>query len=273
MLGVRRTNTKPRNPQAHGKAEASHRPLNSWFVKELKHQPIVDETHLQELLNATIEVAYHHHRHGTLKMPPAEAFQSRPSSRKVSVERLYEVFLQKDHRVIRKGNVVIDVNTYRVPEPFNLQKRINVYADPVREGEPMIRTTDGSYQKLESRMKQADPRSHRASHQERVYPPGSLSPLLERYRGRTLPNASAGFGLPEIYEALSVYAGRHVPAHAHEIEIITQLVNMGPFLPEAFHAALKRTKRRLGTGRPLQQVIDDLMDQVQQQPPGKGDMP
>ena len=39
-------------------------------------------------------------------------------------------------------------------------------------------------------------------------PVGPLTPLVERYRGRTLPQAHRGFGLPEIYEAFCQALGR-----------------------------------------------------------------
>ncbi|MFQ5693564.1 MAG: DDE-type integrase/transposase/recombinase, partial [Nitrospinota bacterium] len=54
LLGVHRIRTRARNKEARGKIEAYHRPLNRWFVKELRHQAVCDVTHADELLQATI---------------------------------------------------------------------------------------------------------------------------------------------------------------------------------------------------------------------------
>ena len=96
-------------------------------------------------------------------------------------------------------------------------------------------------------------------------PVGPLTPLLERYRGRNLPQACAGFGLPKIYEELSHALGRPVPTTETEATAVSEwLAQHGPFEPKAFRLALTKTIATLGPGRPLSQVIQSLSDRIQQ---------
>lgn len=278
VLGVHRINTLPKSPQAHGKIEAIQRIIERWFLAELKHQPVVDEEHLQSLLDAVFAEAYHCHRHSELKCSPAEALQKRRSSREVSSERLHEAFLQKASRTVNKGRINVNGCSYRLPSLFDFEQKVTVYIDPADADVPMIQLPSGSYQKLATGFHTVNLKGPSNSHSEpRVYPEGSLSALLERYRGRELPNASAGFGLPEIYQELGAYLGRHVPANEYEINMIMKLVERGPFAPEAFASALKKTARLLGPGRPLQQVLDQMHRQLQTPPRRKenhdGDTP
>ena len=90
-------------------------------------------------------------------------------------------------------------------------------------------------------------------------PVGSLTPLLERYRGRKLPQARSGFGLPEIYQAFSEALGRPVPFTEQEaVLILDWLKESGPFDPADFRVALKRVLTRLGSGRPLARIVSEL---------------
>jgi hypothetical protein len=90
-------------------------------------------------------------------------------------------------------------------------------------------------------------------------PVAPLAPLEERYRGRTLPLSSSGFGLPEIYEVFSRVLGRAVPDTEAEASLISEWVKKsGPFDPRAFDAAVARVLARLGTGRPIAQVLRAL---------------
>ena len=66
-------------------------------------------------------------------------------------------------------------------------------------------------------------------------PVGPLTPLLERYRGRNLPQACAGFGLPKIYEELSHALGRPIPTTETEATAVSEwLAQHGPFEPNLF---------------------------------------
>jgi len=98
-------------------------------------------------------------------------------------------------------------------------------------------------------------------------PVGSLTPFLEAYRGRRLPLAHAGFGLPEIYKAFASAIGRFVPATQREATAVSSwLTRCGPFHPEDFQDALDKVLRRLGRDRPLSQILTQLEQLVQ--PPG-----
>ena len=90
----------------------------------------------------------------------------------------------------------------------------------------------------------------------RVEPVGPLTPLLDAYRGRLLPQASAGFGLPEIYEAFACALNRPVPFTEQEAAVVSDwLGRCGPFAPDAFQAALDSVINRLGEGRALSQIL------------------
>jgi hypothetical protein len=90
-------------------------------------------------------------------------------------------------------------------------------------------------------------------------PIGPLTPLLEQYRGRTLPQARGGFGLPEIYDAFAQALGRPVPHTEVEATLVLEwLAQSGPFEPQAFAAALAKVLATLGSGRPLSQIISAL---------------
>jgi len=90
-------------------------------------------------------------------------------------------------------------------------------------------------------------------------PAGPLSALLESYRGRSLPQAVAGFGLPEIYQRFATVLGRPVPDTEKEAALVLQwLKKHGPFTEGAFNAAIDATLKRLGVGRSLVQMLEEL---------------
>jgi hypothetical protein len=98
-------------------------------------------------------------------------------------------------------------------------------------------------------------------------PVGALTPLLEQYRGRTLPQARGGFGLPEIYDAFAQVVGRPVPQTEAEATLVLEwLQERGPFQPQAFAAALDKVRAALGSGRPLTQLIRALDRLIVQNP-------
>src|SRR5690606_34187618 len=92
QLGAHRIQTKARNPEAHGKIEAYHRVLVAWFTKRLPSQVIVDEQHLQQLLDGIIASLYQPHRHRGLQCSPEQALDNRISPRLLPPTRLYEAF-------------------------------------------------------------------------------------------------------------------------------------------------------------------------------------
>lgn len=257
VLGCHRINTKSRNPSAHGKIEAYHRALQRWFVIELKHQPVRDLGHLQALLDAVLDQIYHEHVHRELKKTPREAFGNRISERTVSLQRLREAFLIEKTLTAHKktGEIRVGGKLFIVPERFwGGNRQVPIAIDPETPTVPYIVLKPGVYEPIAPAFAQP---STTPIPEAGTEPAGPLTPLLERYRGRSLPQARAGFGLPEIYEAFSTAVGRHVPATETEAASISQwLAANGPFEPRAFAAALANALQTLGPGRPLAQILD-----------------
>lgn len=253
ILGIHRIRTKARNAAAHGKIEAYHRTLRRWFIKELKHQLVADQLHLQHLLDATIDQLYHEHRHRELKMTPRKAFKNTISDRRVSLERLRDAFLiektLKPHK--KTGELRIDSTLFLVPKEY-LAPRVKVAIDPEDPQTAFIKHTNSTLTPLPpafSQTKTSDPLP-------RTEPVGPLTPLLDDYRGRSLPQARAGFGLPEIYEALAHVLTRPVPFTEQEAAAVSDwLGQWGPFDPDAFKIALDTVIHRIGKGRPLSQIL------------------
>lgn len=262
LLGVHRIWTKPRNPSAHGKIEAYHRSLERWFVRELKHQLVRDLGHLQELFDAWLDTLYHEHPHRELRRTPRAALAQTCSARLVPVERLRQVFLVEHVLTAHPKDATIRVGgvLFRVPARLLVgTRKVRVLIDPEEPATPRIESAPGSVEVLAPAVRPAGAAAPAAGEE----PVGPLTPLLERYRDRTLPIARPGFGLPEIYDAFAREVGRGVPATETEAAaIVTWLDRHGPFEPRAFHAALARVTARLGGGRPLAQVLDALAREV-----------
>jgi len=260
VLGCHRINTKSRNPSAHGKIEAYHRILKKWFVIELKHQPVRDIKHLQSLLDAVLDQVYHEHVHRDLKQTPREAFGNRISGRTVSLPRLREAFLIEKTLTAHKktGEIRVGGKLFIVPERFwGKNRQVRIAIDPETPTGPYVIVKPGVYEPLAAAFPEPESRTEPATTTDE--PVGPLTPLLQRYRGRDLPLACGGFGLPEIYEAFSRALGRGVPATETEAATISGwLAENGPFEPAAFAAALAKTIESLGSGRPLAQIIDAL---------------
>jgi len=275
ILGVHRINTRSRNPSAHGKIEAYHRSLQRWFIVELRHQPLRDLEHLQELLDAFIDRIYHQHRHRELRMSPEKAFGDSISSRLVSLERLREAFLEKKwltpHR--KDGTIRVKDRLFLVPARLLTgakTRKVAILIDPEHPGIPYVRLPQGGAEELQPAIKPAGGSLRKAPRPRGDEPVGSLTPLLEKYRGRTLPQARPGFGLPEIYAAFSRALGRPIPFTEAEAELILGwLKRSGPFAPESFQSALDFTIKRLGTGRPLARIVAELEKIARQPQPEK----
>lgn len=263
LLGCHRINTKVRNPSAHGKIEAYHRVLKSWFVNELKHQPVRDMDHLQALLDAVIDQIYHEHVHRELKRTARQAFGNRISKRTVSPQRLRDAFMiEKDLTAHRKtGEVRVAGKLFIVPERFwGKNRSVRIAVDPEAPGVPYVVVKPGVYEPIKAAFPEPEARKKSSKEDE---PIGPLTPLLQRYRGRDLPLAHGGFGLPEIYEAFSRAAGRTVPATEKEAATLSQwLAEHGPFEPAPFAAALSKSLEALGPGRPLVQIVEALTKRI-----------
>jgi putative transposase len=266
VLGIHRINTRPRNAPAHGKIEAYHRSLHRWFIAELPHQPVRDLAHLQELLDAFLDRFYHEHVHRELKQTPRAAFADAMSPRLVTLARLREAFLieteLKAHPVT--GEVRVGGRLFLVPKERLLQnRRVRIGLDPEAPQSPFLVLGPGVYEPLAP----AFPAPAAPPQPAVPEPVGALTPLLEQYRGRTLPQARGGFGLPEIYDAFAQVVGRPVPQTEAEATLVLEwLRERGPFQPQAFAAALDKVRAALGSGRPLTQLIRALDRLIVQNP-------
>jgi len=264
VLGIHRINTKSRNPSAHGKIEAYHRSLQRWFIVELRHQPVRDLAHLQALLDALIDQLYHEHVHRELKMTPKKAFGNCLSKRLVSLERIREAFLIEKTLTFHKkdGTIRQDGCLFRIPRRLIVathNRKVKIFIDPEYPQKPYIRLPHGGIEALKPAINPAGRENKKPAKKLGDEPVGSLTPLLVRYRGRKLPEASSGFGLPEIYQAFSEAMGRPVPFTEQEaVLILDWLKDSGPFDPDDFRVALKRVLKRLGNGRPLAQIVSAL---------------
>ena len=256
ILGVHRIRTKARNASAHGKIEAYHRSLRRWFIKELKHQVLLDALHLQQLLDAMIDQLYHEHTHRELKMTPKRALADTISDRRVSLERLRDAFLiektLKPHK--KAAELRVGKTLFRVPKQY-LAPKVRVAIDPEDPQTAFIKHENNTLTPLPL----AITLTKTVDNSPRLEPVGPLTPLLDAYRGRCLPQASAGFGLPEIYEALAGVLNRPVPFTEQEAAAVSDwLGRYGPFAPDAFQAALDTVIARHGRGRPLSQILAAL---------------
>lgn len=250
-LGVRRIPTRSRNAPAHGKIEAFHRALERWFVKELKHVIVRDIQHLQELFDAFLDGIYHDHWHRELRMTPRQALGNRRSDRLVSLERLRDVFLMERELAVHLKDRTVRVGgtLFRVPARYRGRKA-RIAVDPEEPNKPFLVLPGGARELLAPAVHVSHPSQPPSG------PVAPLAPIEERYRGRTLPLSSSGFGLPEIYEVLSRALGRPVPDTEAEASLVSEWVKKsGPFDPRAFDAAVARVLARLGTGRPIAQVL------------------
>jgi len=262
VLGIHRINTRPRNAPAHGKIEAYHRSLQRWFIAELPHQPVRDLAHLQELLDAFLDRLYHEHVHRELKQTPRAAFADTMSPRLVTLARLREAFLiateLKVHPVT--GEVRVDGTLFLVPkERFRTGRWVRIGLDPEAPQAPFLVLGPGLYEPLRPAFPLPATPTQVPPTASTPEPVGALTPLLEQYRGRTLPQARGGFGLPEIYEAFAQAVGRPVPQTEAEATLILDWLRArGPFQPQAFAAALGKVRAALGAGRPLAQLIRAL---------------
>lgn len=255
VLGIHRINTRPRNAPAHGKIEAYHRSLQRWFIAELPHQPVRDLAHVQELLDAFLDRIYHEHVHRELKQTPRAAFADAMSARLVTLARLREAFLVETELTAHPvtGEVRVGGRLFLVPKDrLRQNRRVRIGLDPETPHAPFLVLGPGVYEPLPP----AFPKPTASPTAAAPEPVGALTPLLEQYRGRTLPQARGGFGLPEIYDAFAQALSRPVPqTEAEAVLILEWLAQRGPFQPQAFNAALDKVRAALGPGRPLAQLI------------------
>jgi putative transposase len=267
-LGVHRIRTKARRPTARGKIEAYHRSLERWFVGELAHQVVRSVAHLEELLLGTIEVLYQDHRHREIRMTPREALAGCISERRVPLARLEQAFFQVKRVTAhaKTGEVMVEDRPYRLPRALEhlAGSKVTIVYDPVASERAFVEH-GRSGQRLALRPR-FEPAPEKPRDDERG--PGRLQQLLDVYRGRTLPQAEAGTGLPELFELLSSALGRAVPHDDAEADLVHAFYRRaGPFARGPLEAALSLVTARLGPGRPLSTLLAALGRRVAKDQP------
>lgn len=263
QLGAHRIETKPRNPEAHGKVEAYHRTLVLWFTDRLGSQVVVDQHHLQQLLDGVIAKLYQPHRHRGLKRSPEQALGGLVSPRSVPPTRLYEAFRQerrlKAHS--KTGEIDIAGATYLVADELR-GHRLTFLIDPPDEVPPLVvDPQSGNERELRRAAIKPDDVEERedATPTER-WGAGALQTLYDSWKGKRRPQAEPGFGLPEIYALLGRVAGRHVPRSDHEAALIQRIYrDTGPFGRAATETAMRTIAGELGRGRPIRTYLDALV--------------
>lgn len=265
-LGVHRNHVKARNPQAQGLIEAYHKSLGRWFINELACQQVTSRDHLEQLLQATIDLLYNRHRHSVLRMSPAEALAGRLSERRVSEQDL-ALALRLSHQGRSHGTTGLielpGAGTFRVPTRLAGQRALFRY-EPHPGGQAVLVTASGQeislapYAKLDPFATVPDPP---------LAGTGQLQKILDVWRGASRPNAQPGFGLPEVFAALESLLGHRVPLDEQEATLIHRFYGeLGPLPREPFLQALQFTRESLGQGRPLKKYLDHLARQIRQSP-------
>jgi transposase InsO family protein len=263
-LGVHRIAIRSRNPPANGKIEAYHRVLSSWFTKRLKRQQVVDLEHLQQLLEAFVEVLYQDHRHRGLRSTPRQELGNTVSSRQVPVSQLEEAFRQehslKAHS--KTGEIDLPSGTWLVPKHLRGQRlTFLVHSEP--HVTPLV-VEPGTERHLP--LQRA---AIRAGDLPNEPPPisrwgqGPLQALYDSWQGKVRPIAEPGFGLPEIFSLLAEAVGRPVPRSDDEAALIQRAYSaLGPLPRDPTLAALRSIRRALGDGRPIKAYLDALAQRV-----------
>jgi len=260
-LGIHRIRSRPRNAAARGKIEAFHRILVMWFLRELRHQVVHDLDHLQRLLTGLLESLYMEHRHRGLRMSPRKALADRLSDRQVSSDRLLDAFLvrtrKKSHP--KTGEVDLGKNLFKVPRELAGHHADFAY-DPVEPDIAYLEKPDGKRIRLRPAVEKTTARPSPTEKRGE----GRLQAIYDHWKGRKLPQAEAGFGLPEIFSLLSKCLGRSVPREEAEARSIQDFYRTkGPLARKATEEALRKILSRLGPDRPLAMYLAALGSKIQ----------
>ena len=262
-LGVHRNFIEARSPEWDGKIEAYHRSLERWFVVELRSQQVVDLEHLQQLLEAMLELVYNRHHHREIGTTPEKRLAGRISERRVSQSDLERAFFVETTAKSdpKTGEVRLPNGSFRVPSTAYAGQRSRFRYHPVYEGRAVLVTADGREIEL-----QPFTRKRLSDVKIRVDKRGTgqLQKLVDLWRGMERPNSQPGFGLPEVFAALGRMLGRDVPnAESEARTVLAFYRKYGPLPREAFEAACKRSIESLGADRPLTTYLADLERQIQ----------
>jgi putative transposase len=261
-LGIHRNFVKARSPEWEGKIEAYHRSLDRWFVRELRAQEVVDMEHLQQLLEAVLELVYNPHHHREIGTSPERKLAGRCSSRQVSLSDIECAFLleTKQRSDPKTGEIRLPTGSYRVPSLAHAGKTCTLRYHPVQGGRVVLVTKQGEEialrpfvrKPLSSVPTQAEKRGN-----------GQLQKLVDRWQGKERPLAQPGFGLPEVFAELAELIERPVPGSEREAQDIVAFNRQhGPLARDEFRAACKRSKKALGPGHALKTYLSDLQRQM-----------
>jgi transposase InsO family protein len=261
-IGVHRNHVAAKSPEWQGKIEAYHRALGRWFVKELKAQEVVDFDHLQQLLEAMLELVYNRHHHNQIGTTPEHKLANRTSERRVSEADLDRAFFvttsAKSHP--KTGEVHLSNGSFRVPSAAFAGQRNRFRHHPCKPGLAVLVTRDGREIDLQPFAKK--PLSDVSTHVERRGT-GQLQKLVDLWQGKERPNAQPGFGLPEVFVELGRLLGRSVPNSEQQAHSVLAFYRKhGPLPRDDFLAACSATKTSLGNGRPLASYLADLERQI-----------
>ena len=270
QMGSHRIASMPRNAEARGKIEAYHRTLVMWFTDRLPHQVVVDQVHLQHLLDGIIHGLYQPHKHRSIKVAPEVALAGRVSGRHVPPTRLVDAFRQerrlKAHR--KTGEVEIASVTYLVPDDLRGQ-RLTFLVDPPGEVPPVVKhPTSGDHLSV----RRAAIKPEDLDHTEPPTPPatrwgaGNLQAIYDSWQGQHRPLAEPGFGLPELYALLAKACGRHVPNSDAEAALVQRAYqDIGPLPRKPTQSAMTAIAQQLGSQRPVKTYLDELEKRVRKQ--------
>ena len=264
QLGVHRIHVRGRNPEGNGKIEAYHRVVVGWFTGRLPRQKVADLEHLQQLLDAFVEVLYQDHHHRGLRCTPRQALAGQTSPRQVSTARLDDAF--RAERVLKAhpktGEVDLPGGTYLVPDVLRGQ-RLTFLLDPELHLPPLL-VEPGTSRHLPLERAAIRPEDRPAEPPPvRRWGEGPLQALFDSWQGKVRPVAESGFGLPEIFTLLADAAGRPVPRSDSEAALIQRAYRtLGPLPRRATEAAFRGIRRALGRGRPVQAYLDALSQRV-----------
>lgn len=257
-LGVHRIRTRPRNARARGKIERYHGCLRGWFIQELRHQRVLSLEHLENLLTGILETVYQDHWHREIRTTPRKALGDATSARQVSLARLERAFFVRKKLTahVETGEVWVDsLHRFRVPSASLAGHRVVVVYDPCAPERAFVEGARGRRRPLLPLFER--PSEPAPKTPERA--PGRLQSLVDEYRGRVLPQAEPGQGLPELFTLLGKLVGRDVPQDEAEADAVQDFYRrVGPLPRAPLEAALQRIVRKLGPGRPLEAYVEAL---------------
>lgn len=266
QLGIRRIRIRRKkgrnkgNPQPNGKIEAYHRTLETWYLQELPYQLIIDKNHLEELLYGVVEAAYNPHYHRELKMSPLAALGGRRSDRPgKSCDDLDRAFRVRRRRKAHPvtGEISLDHGTFIVPSA-HFGTRVDIAHDPAAPHRTFLVNERGEEILLKTIKAEPTPRKKRKE-TPAARGVGTLQRLTDQWRGRTLPVAEAGYGLPEICLAIGERLGRRVPDNEKEAAAIqTFCRRFGPFASSDFDTALDKAVKAIGSKRATSTLLTYL---------------